>query len=101
MWVPLLAVLGVLTVGLLGYVWWLGFFSTMEINEDVFPGGTFVYVDWKGEVKNIKEPFMKIAADFQKTGSKVTVHYMGIYYDDPGNLQNPSDFRACLGYLIT
>ena len=25
---------------------------------------------------------------------------MGIYYDDPGNLQNPSDFRACLGLLV-
>ncbi len=25
---------------------------------------------------------------------------MGIYYDDPYNLQNPNDFRACIGFLL-
>ena len=25
---------------------------------------------------------------------------MGIYYDDPNNLQNPADFRVCAGILV-
>ena len=85
-------------------LWWLGFFKKMQINESVFPGGTFIYSDWKGEIKSVGEAFGNISAEFVRIrdASKIPIrgHPMGIYYDDPSNLKNPSDFRACIGFLI-
>ncbi len=95
-----LSIIAGLIFGIFAFAWWLGVFSSMEINEEVFSGGTFVYIDWKDEIKNISEPFKKLNAEFEKLKSPATANFMGIYYDDPGNLKDPKDFRACLGFLV-
>ena len=96
----LVAVLGVLAV-------WLGFFKTMEIQENVFPGGTFVYVNWRGALKNLKDPFHSVfdgLMAYRRTNAEAPtdadVSCMGVYYDDPKNLKNPTHFRVCAGFLI-
>ena len=81
-----LTVLLVIVVCLLAFAWWLGVFYKIEISEDQFPGGTYVYMDWKDDIKNINTPWIKINQDLTKSGSSVTANFMGIYYDDPGNL---------------
>ena len=103
---------GLLIVGGLGFgifilAVWLGFFKRMEIKESIFPGGTFVYVDWRGSLRNLKDPFHQVYETFlayrrnnQDCPTDEQVPSMGIYYDDPGNLKNPDHFRCCAGFLI-
>ena len=52
-----LSLLGALLIAILGLAWWLGFFYKMEITESIFPGGTFVYLDWRGSIRDLKDPF--------------------------------------------
>ncbi len=49
-WLQIILAVGIL---LLLFLWWLGVFRTMHISENVFPGGTMVYIDWKGPIKEI------------------------------------------------
>ena len=35
-------------------LWYLGSFKKIEIEESNFPGGTIVYIDWQGHIKDIK-----------------------------------------------
>ena len=43
-----IAIAGAAAVGasLLGFALWLGAFKKVQVKEGLFPGGTFVYVDW-------------------------------------------------------
>ena len=93
---------------IVGFAWWLGVFQKIQVNKSVFPGGTYIYSDWRGPLRNIRQPFDKIQGDLALYQSEVgsgappvdqTVP-MGIYYDDPHNLKNPDDFRCCAGFLI-
>jgi len=52
-----LSLLAAVLAALLALAWWLGFFLKMEISESIFPGGTFVYLDWRGPIRNLKDPF--------------------------------------------
>ena len=96
----IVAVIGLLAV-------WVGYFKTMEIDESVFPGGNFVYVDWRGTLRNLKDPFhsafdalMAYRATNPNAPTDEQVSCMGVYYDDPNNLKNPAHFRCCAGFLI-
>ena len=62
MWLTILAVI---LVGILVFAWWLGIFSKMEISEEIFQGGTFLYIDWKDEIRNINAPFKKLDAELR------------------------------------
>lgn len=42
------------TVSFMAY---FGYFKKMEIKEGQFPGGTMVYIDYQGHIKNIYKPF--------------------------------------------
>jgi hypothetical protein len=43
-----IAIAGVAAVGasLMGFAVWLGVFKKVQVKEGLFPGGTFVYMDW-------------------------------------------------------
>ena len=83
----------------------------MKIRESQFSGGTMIYIDWQGPLKNIRQPFDKIMGDLdkyrkgvesmgQKAPTSKETPCLGIYYDDPYNLQDPNQFRAACGFLI-
>jgi len=40
-----------LVAALLIFLVWVGFFKSIKIEPKVFPGGTFIYKDYKGSVK--------------------------------------------------
>lgn len=54
-----IAIAGAAAVGasLLGFALWLGVFKKVHVKEGLFPGGTFVYLDWQGPLRSIHEPF--------------------------------------------
>jgi len=54
-----IAIAGAAAVGasLLGFALWLGVFKKVHAKEGLFPGGTFVYLDWQGPLRSIHEPF--------------------------------------------
>ena len=41
----------------LSFMWYFGYFKKMEIKEGRFPGGTMIYLDYQGHIKNIYQPF--------------------------------------------
>ena len=51
---------------ILVFLWWIGAFMSMKIRESQFSGGTMIYIDWQGPIKNIRQPFDKIFADLDK-----------------------------------
>ena len=48
--------LGASAIGIPAYLFWLGYFKEMNIEEKTFPGGTFIYKNYKGPVTNLNVP---------------------------------------------
>ena len=104
--VPLAVGGTVLALG--GLATWLGFFKKVMIDESTFNGGTFIYLDWRGPIRNLKDPFHKLYSDFmemRKESPAVTpkdeeVHCVGLYFDDPSNLKKAEEFRCCAGFML-
>ena len=63
-WYSKLLVVAILLI--LIFLWWIGLFRSMKIRESQFSGGTMIYIDWQGPLKNIRQPFDKAANDLEK-----------------------------------
>ena len=37
---------------------WLGVFRKVRITEQIFPGGTFFWIDFRGHIKDIQKPYI-------------------------------------------
>ena len=85
-------------------LWYLGVFSRVEVSEDVFYGGVFIYKDWRGPISQVGQAFGPVMADVAEFRSneprKFSLPMMGIYYDDPQNLKDASMNRASIGVLL-
>ena len=92
-----------LVAALLIFLVWVGFFKSIKIEPKVFPGGTFIYKDYKGSVKQLGTAHSVILRDlaaWKSTQPKnIITPCMGIYYDDPYNIKDPESFRASIGIL--
>lgn len=53
------AILGLLFLVLV-FLWWMGVFSSIAISESTFNGGTFMFKDFQGNIKNVGNDFTKI-----------------------------------------
>eukprot|EP00347_Sterkiella_histriomuscorum_P018272 403346144 len=91
-------------ISLLFFAWYLGVFQSVKISEDTFHGGTFIYKDWQGHIKNVGVHFgdtMKDLNDFKKNEvRKFNLPMMAIYYDQPNNLKDSNKCRASVGMLL-
>ena len=63
-WYSKLLIVAILLI--LVFLWWIGLFRSMKIRESQFSGGTMIYIDWQGPLKNIRQPFDKVANDLEK-----------------------------------
>lgn len=45
------------------FAWWLGIFSKIDISEKSFPGGMYMYLDYRDKIKNMSETFKRIRKD--------------------------------------
>ena len=94
----------ILGLALLGFAYWMGVFQSIKITETTFHGGTFLYKDYRGHIKNIGSAFNLILRDLEEFKKneirKFNLPVMGIYYDDPGNLKDPEALRASIGLLL-
>lgn len=91
------------TVSFMGY---FGYFKKMEIKESQFSGGTMIYIDYQGHIKNIYQPFQQILGDLdqyqnarEKSNQPIALP-IGVYYDDPYKLVEPEKNRACAGFFV-
>ena len=72
-----------------GFALWVGAFKKVEIKERSFPGGTFIYKNWQGHIKNITNPFFDVFGTLQRFRKEnpgvapESLPNMGIYYDPP------------------
>ena len=93
------------TAAALGFFGWLGALKKMKIYDAKFPGGYFIYKDLACPVHKLGEPFAKVhqlKKEFFKAEGYVINESpsMGIYYDDPDNIVDPSGMRVSVGFLI-
>ena len=92
---------------------YIGVFDEVEVAEGVFPGASnFVFVGWKGNLKElskafdhlfsqIKEPLSQVGLSLSSQDFKNNCKIMGVYFDDPKALENPEDFRVCIGICFS
>jgi len=86
------------------FIWWMGVFKKIQITETTFYGGTFIYKDYQGHIKNVRKAFGLIVADLdawkRQQVRQITLPCTGVYYDDPHNLKDPEKCRASVGFLV-
>ena len=98
-----LAGAGLFAAAGLGFATWVGAFSKMTVQEATLEGGYLIYTEYRGSVRNIHSAYKPVMADyeeFKKQNPSIESRCVGLYYDDPYNLVNPDEFRACLGFLL-
>ncbi len=75
--------------------------ETLNIAECEFKGGLLVYVDFQGKLDDICKAYCPIEAAIQGTLIKgLDMACIGLYFDDPHNLKDPSKLRVTCGMLI-
>ena len=83
---------------------YIGLFTSVKAQEGEFPGGYLFYKDLQVSTKDLSKVFDVIKHDtieYQKSLPKKSVYALGgIYYDDPGALEDQTKMRASLGVLV-
>ncbi|CDW90238.1 UNKNOWN [Stylonychia lemnae] len=89
---------------ILSFAIWIGVFKEVTIKEELFHGGTFIYKDIKCHISQIGQAFNSMFRDQEKYKEhqvrKFTFPALGIYYDDPHNLVDPTQNRSSVGFLV-
>ena len=88
----------VLVAFLFLYLIYYGLFNPIIIHEIEYGPIDFFYLDYKGHYRHVGRTFDKIkraAARIFKNG----VQIMGIYYDDPKDVEDPYESRSALGFF--
>lgn len=78
---------------------YMGLFTKLQIIEDKFPGGFFVYYDYQGHINSANLFHQNLQKSLGLDTSNLT--RMTITYDDPFNLVDPRSYRASLGFILT
>ncbi len=79
-----------------------GLFAGASPYSDSLPAVKFCYKEYQCDYKEVKEKFMKELkdADHNMLKSKNYVNCMVIYYDNPEDLRNEDQGRACAGFAL-
>ncbi|EWS74552.1 glutathione S-transferase, amine-terminal domain protein (macronuclear) [Tetrahymena thermophila SB210] len=81
-----------------GIYWYHGAFSDIEFRDSKYGPYDFVYYKRVGSYQTLGSEWSKMSNEVQKQFS--TVHFIGIYYDNPEQLKDPNQARAALGFAV-
>jgi hypothetical protein len=59
----ILEVIIALFLAILLFAWYMGAFISMDIHEETFPGGTYIYLDYRDKLSNLHKTYMRIMKD--------------------------------------
>lgn len=93
-----LLIVGVLVIGVLVYLYYVGFFTKVTIEEKEMGPFVLVYEEHKGAYKNIGPVMDKVYNDLLADGVETT-RGMGIYYSDPKTTPE-AELRSVGGSII-
>ena len=68
--VSILAGVGVIAASGLAFAAWVGSFKKIELKEKLLEGGTFVYIEYKGQVGSLSKTYGKVMNDYYTLFSK-------------------------------
>lgn len=77
---------------------YMGMFNKITIKQEQFPGGYFIYYDYRGHFNTMSQFHKNLQKEIGLDTSKIPK--MTIVYDDPFNLEDGRQFRAAFGYLL-
>jgi hypothetical protein len=78
-------VLAVLLLSCAAFLWYMGFFSALTVNEQELGPYTYVYERFVGPYMNVGPIFKKVEAALRTEGITAD-KAIGIYYDDPAKV---------------
>ncbi|MFA4906051.1 MAG: hypothetical protein WC645_06075 [Candidatus Margulisiibacteriota bacterium] len=94
----LLIILAVLIIALLGYLAYLGAFSSLKVTEMKMGPYVLVYEDYMGPYSGIGPVLNRVNASLKQKGIESSKGF-GIYLDDP-KLVKADKLRSKLGFII-
>lgn len=78
----ILIIIAALAVLIIGVMWWLGFFTKVEVMEKEVGGYILAGKDFTGSYSLVAPTMMKVDKDLRKMGIECTKGF-GVYYDNP------------------
>lgn len=83
------------------FLWYMGIFHKVVVDEDKFTGGYYMYKNCQGHINNYPKTMKQMIANARKEGIDThKLQFMSIVYDDPYNLADPDQFRTSYGFLM-
>ena len=86
-------------IALVLFVIYMGLLNKLDISEQPFPGGYYVYYDYQGHINSAQLFHQTLQKSLEGVDCSQLTR-MTITYDDPFNLKDPRTFRASLGFLL-
>lgn len=82
-------VLLLIGIGLLGYLYYLGYFDSTEAKHEMLQGFKLIYFEIVGSYQNVGNFFRRLEKDLKDAGfTSDEITLTGVYFDDPTSLQN-------------
>lgn len=83
------------------FLWYMGIFHKIYVDEETFRGGFYVYQNYQCHVNNYVKMKKTMINNLKKEGIDVSqLSFLTIVYDDPYNLFDPDTFRSSYGFLL-
>ena len=97
-WKNLAALLVLLAVIIIGFLWYMGYFGSYEVDVRSMGPYNFVYEEYTGSYAQSGSVFTQVHDILLEDGIGTTV-WLGIYYDNPVEVSD-HDLRSELGSIV-